>query len=129
MTTTKCNGGLGFKEIETQNITLLIKMAWRMNENGVAFWVCMLVIDLYFPNNDLLHESKWERSSWAWVSLIAGRDMIVKHVVRITEVKDVNILKDPWIPYIPNGHISGWLLGLEIQRSVQSLRSMAAISS
>lgn len=75
MTIVKQYGGMGFKELETFNISLLSKMAARVIREPDALWVRFLK-GLYFANGEFLNAIKGARASWGWTSLLEGRYVI-----------------------------------------------------
>ncbi|CAL8152383.1 unnamed protein product [Prunus armeniaca] len=67
----KAEGGLGFRELENFNLSLLAKQCWRTWHNPDAFWVCVLRAK-YFPDGDFLKARRGPCPSWAWASLLEG---------------------------------------------------------
>ena len=69
-----------FKDLNFFNIALLAKQCWRILNNLEALLT---------------------KASWAWASILKGRDFIKEYVLwQIMDGKDVNIWKDRWIPKI-----------------------------
>ena len=64
---------MGFKDVEVFNIALLGKQVWRMLTEPGAYWVKVLK-GIYFHISSLMEARKGGRASWAWNSLIEGRD-------------------------------------------------------
>ncbi|CAL8989562.1 unnamed protein product [Prunus brigantina] len=71
----KAVGGIGFRDLSIFNKALLAKQCWRILKNPEALWVKILKAR-YFPFTGLFDAKKGVRASWAWSSLLAGRDII-----------------------------------------------------
>lgn len=71
----KCDGGMGFRDLEDFNLALLAKQCWRILQNPNDFWVKLLKAR-YFPHTDFLNATKGYRASWAWSSLVDAKDII-----------------------------------------------------
>ncbi|KAJ1389468.1 Ribonuclease H domain [Sesbania bispinosa] len=78
ITKAKRVGGIGFKEFELMNIAHLAKQAWRVYQNPDSLWVKILK-GIYFPDCDFLRAKKKRGSSWAWSSLILGKDFLISN--------------------------------------------------
>ena len=91
-------GGLGFKEIEKFNDSLLAKQVWRMINNPNS--LCHRVFKArFFPNCSILEAKDSTVSSYAWKSILSARDVICKSVVwRIRNGQSMRIKKDNWLP-------------------------------
>lgn len=72
------DGGLGFKDLELLNISLLAKQAWGLYTNGDSLWARILK-SIYFQETDFLEPKVARGSSWAWASLMEGRDFLMKN--------------------------------------------------
>ncbi|KAF7842396.1 reverse transcriptase [Senna tora] len=97
----KREGGLGFCDFSYFNDALLAKQGWRILHEPNELWVRILK-GVYFPNGDFLSAKRGARASWAWSSLLEGRDLLAKGL--IWSVGDGNAVKawmDPWIPNAP----------------------------
>jgi hypothetical protein len=94
-------GGLGFRDLETFNVSLLTKMAWRAQQHPDAFWVRVLK-GIFFPITEFLKAVKGARASWAWSSLLVGRDTLLNGGLwKIGNGETVDICNDAWIPNLP----------------------------
>lgn len=72
---TKWEGGRGFRNLQDFNLALLAKQTWRILHEPNALWVKVLM-GRYFPNGNFLEATKRGRASWAWASIIEGRNKI-----------------------------------------------------
>ncbi|XP_020999491.2 uncharacterized protein LOC107489275 [Arachis duranensis] len=75
MTKSKLNGGLGFKDFESQNIALLAKQAWRLVKEEGAIWARILK-GIYYPNCSFWEAGRGGNASWIWRSMLEGRDFL-----------------------------------------------------
>ena len=57
------------------NDALLAKQCWIMILDPNSLWAVVLKAR-YFPNYSFLDAKKGYRTSWAWSSLLAGRDIL-----------------------------------------------------
>lgn len=67
---------MGFKDFIDMNSALLAKRAWRAFKNPQALWV-KIIKAIYYPNFDFAQARRKHIDSWAWASLIHGRDVVV----------------------------------------------------
>ncbi|RYR51488.1 hypothetical protein Ahy_A06g026507 isoform A [Arachis hypogaea] len=75
ITKSKIEGGLGFKDLEMQNITHLAKQAWRALENPDAIWIKILQA-VYYPKGSFWEAQVGKNSSWIWKSILHGRELL-----------------------------------------------------
>lgn len=84
------------------NDALLAKSAWRLLTNPDQLWVKVLK-SIYFPNRSFLAAEHGPKASWAWSSLLPGRDMLLKDFCwKVENGNDISSWEDPWIPASPN---------------------------
>lgn len=82
MTMSKSEGGIGFRELEAFNLALLGKTVSRlMTEPNSQVRV---IKGLYFPSSDFLQAAKGSRPSWAWRSMLSGRNVVQNGAVWAT---------------------------------------------
>lgn len=97
----KCSGGMGFRDFESFNLALLANQSWRILNSPSAFWVQMLK-GLYFPNSSFLQVKKGSRASWAWSSILAGREALLKGACwNVGNGESIKIWEDSWVPSFP----------------------------
>ncbi|GKB61174.1 RNA-directed DNA polymerase, eukaryota, reverse transcriptase zinc-binding domain protein [Tanacetum coccineum] len=92
----KEQGGLGIKNLQLWNETLLIKQLWNVIAKKNTIWV-------KWVNSEILRgKSIWEvnanaNSSAGWKEMLRLRDKIRKHVLwKIGDGKDINTWYDNW---------------------------------
>ncbi|XP_028087816.1 uncharacterized protein LOC114288493 [Camellia sinensis] len=68
---------MGFRDFEALNLALLAKQAWRLFKfpNSLC---AQLLKGIYFPSSDFLSAGRGRRASWAWSSILQGRDLLRK---------------------------------------------------
>lgn len=94
----KCDGGLGFRDIELFNLALLARQAWRVLTDPMSLNARILKA-VYFPRVSLLHAELGSRPSAIWRAICEGRDLTKLGIIRrIGNGKDTSFLGDNWIP-------------------------------
>ncbi|XP_068339187.1 uncharacterized mitochondrial protein AtMg00310-like [Pyrus communis] len=68
-------GGLSFRNFQEFNDALLAKQCWRLITEPDSLWA-KVIKARYFPHSSIWDAKKGGRASWAWSSLICGRDLI-----------------------------------------------------
>ena len=97
-------GGLGFRNFKEFNDALLAKQCWRLLCDPSSLWARVLKAR-YFPNYSFLDANKGGRASWAWSSLLTGRDLLLNGSHwQIIGGQDVRVWVDRWLPSLPLGH-------------------------
>lgn len=91
-------GGLGFKDLEEINKSLLAKVAWQIVHNPNALWVCVLRAFCFLRGN-FLDSKVGGRSSWCWRSVCCGKEVIDHNSLWwVKDGANIRLWKDPWIP-------------------------------
>jgi len=98
LTLPKCQGGLGFRDIHSFNLSMLAKQGWRLVQNPDS--LCARIMGAkYFPHGDLFKAKQTGTVSYTWRSIMRGIKVLESGVIwRIGNGERVNIWKDPWIP-------------------------------
>ncbi|KAM0981545.1 hypothetical protein ACFX1S_014760 [Malus domestica] len=100
----KAEGGLGFRCFMDFNDTLLAKQCWRLIHDPHSLWARVLKAS-YFPHCSFLEVKRGGKASWAWSSLLSGRDLLLKESHwQIFNGKEVRVWIDKWLPTLPDGH-------------------------
>ena len=76
MTKSKIVGGMGFRDLALQNDSLLAKQAWRLLQNETSLFYKVFKAR-YFPNTSILEAPNSRLGSYAWRSILRGRDVIL----------------------------------------------------
>jgi len=97
MTLPKTLGGFGFKDLEIFNQALLAKQAWRLlHEPNCLF--SRFFKSRYFVNSPFIDASVGSKTSYAWRSILSGRDLLIKGLKRIIgNGKETLVWIDKWI--------------------------------
>lgn len=93
----KKNGGLGFKDLVDFNQSLLAKQAWRVLHDPDSL-LARIYKARYFPRSDFLSYGVGTRPSYAWKSLIHGRELLKRVIMRaIGNGQDTHVWIDKWV--------------------------------
>ncbi|GKV02210.1 hypothetical protein SLEP1_g14669 [Rubroshorea leprosula] len=105
MVTSKWHGGLGFKDLECFDLALLARQAWRLINHPNALWAQVLKA-IHFPDVDFVNAQEGSNPSWAWKSLLKGRNLL-QHGLgwNIGSGESVNVWSDAWVPMLPSFRI------------------------
>ncbi|XP_042504810.1 uncharacterized protein LOC122081684 [Macadamia integrifolia] len=97
----KERGGLGFRDPTLHNKALLVKVAWRFWYEPDTAWAKFMK-SIYFPNCEFLNAKLGTNPSWAWRSIVVGREVLRSGLIwRIGTGENIHIWKDNWLPSLP----------------------------
>lgn len=79
------------------NSALLAKQAWQVIQNPNALWIRVLKA-LYFPNCDFSKATRKRNESWAWASLVHGKEVVLDSARwLVSSGNRIDIRKDKWL--------------------------------
>ncbi|KAL4602466.1 hypothetical protein ACB092_10G054400 [Castanea dentata] len=94
----KDRGGMGFKDLTIFNDAMLAKLSWRLlhDDNSLFFRVFKA---RFFSNGTILDAKDFASASYAWKSILKGRELILKGALwRVGDGKQIKIWRDNWLP-------------------------------
>lgn len=94
----KCQGGMGFRDLQLFNQALLARQAWRLLlfPNSLC---AKLLKAKYYPNGKLLDTAFPRNASNTWRAIEYGLELLKKGIIwRIGNGKNVHIWRDNWLP-------------------------------
>ncbi|OVA12650.1 Reverse transcriptase zinc-binding domain [Macleaya cordata] len=99
----KSVGGLGFKNLQLFNKSLMAKLAWRMLTEQDQLWVKVLK-HKYFPSSSPLNPIQVRQGSWVWKGIQQGLEVVQQlYIWEVKNGESIHIWKDAWIPgVLPN---------------------------
>ena len=93
----KCLGGFGFKDLQCFNQALLAKQAWRLLTEPDCL-LAQIFKRIYYMNNDFLSATKGNCPSYAWQSILFGRELLCRGLKRVIgNGEQTNVWIDNWI--------------------------------
>lgn len=93
----KEQGGMGFKNMEFFNQALLAKQAWRLL-NVEDCLMTRVLRGKYLGAVSLLTTQQGNHQSYAWKSLLHGRDLLVQGLRRLVgNGRNIHVWTEPWL--------------------------------
>jgi len=90
-------GGFGFKDLQCFNQALLAKQASRLHTDSDSL-LSQILKSRYYMNSDFLSATKGTRPSYAWQSILYGRELLVSGLKKIIgNGENTYVWMDNWI--------------------------------
>ena len=94
----KKEGGMGFKDLANFNDVFLAKQVWRLLHNKDSLFYRVFKMK-FFPNCSIWEAQESSSGSYAWHSILKGRDVLLKGAKwRVGCGEDISIWNDAWLP-------------------------------
>lgn len=98
LSTSKFEGGMGFRDMVVFNKALLAKQGWRILSNPDSL-VARILKDKYFPSENFMEAKVGNRPSYAWRSICQAWEVLKLGVGwRVGNGENIRIWGDAWLP-------------------------------
>ncbi|XP_028113945.1 uncharacterized protein LOC114311986 [Camellia sinensis] len=102
LTMPKLQGGMGFRDFRSFNRALLAHQGWRLSQFPNSF-CAQIFKGRYYPQSNFWTARKGPWASWAWTSLLVGREVLKRGVRwQVFNGKSINFWNDKWVTFSPN---------------------------
>ena len=104
---------MGFKDLSRFNDALLAKQTWRLLHDKSSLFYRVFKAR-FFPTCSIMEATCPSSASYAWKSIIKGRDVIKRGVIwRIGDGRSIHIWGDRWLPQknlalVLSPRLDGW---------------------
>ena len=94
----KSQGGMSFKDLLLFNDAFLAKQTWQLLHDSQSLFYRVFKAK-FFPNSTIMEAKNLGNASYAWKSILKGREVIKKGVTwRIGRGDSVHVWGDNWLP-------------------------------
>ena len=96
---------MGFKELSLFNDALLANQTWRLlhNKNSLFYKVFK---SKFFPNFTIMDAKEGQSGSYAWRSIVKGREVIRRGAKwRVGNGESIKLWGDSWLPSLTSPRI------------------------
>ncbi|WZZ22713.1 hypothetical protein YC2023_124100 [Brassica napus] len=94
----KSLGGIGLRDVQNFNVSLLAKISWRLLQNPHSL-LGRVLFGKYCPeNNNIIQATETSAISHGWRSVLLGRYLLVQNLGWIVgDGKSISVWNDPWL--------------------------------
>ena len=90
---------MDFKDLAIFNDALLTKQAWRLLHHKDSLFYRVFK-SKFFPNCSIMEATNSSAGSYAWQSILKGRDVLLKGAKwRVGNGESIGVWLDAWLPY------------------------------
>ncbi|XP_023644538.1 uncharacterized protein LOC111832446 [Capsella rubella] len=94
----KCSGGLGFRDVNDFYTALLAKQLWRLIDYPNSLFAKVFK-GSYYRNATPMEQVKSYSPSYGWRSMVSARSLVMKGLIKRVGTEDsISVWTDPWIP-------------------------------
>lgn len=93
----KMVGGIGFRNLELFNLSLLTKQGWQLMQNSDSLFYDVFKVK-YFLKTTFLKSQLGKNHSYAWRSIFATKDILLQGCIGwVGTGKNINLWEDRWV--------------------------------